>query len=356
MSDVVHTLPEIHISDQQQFRRCRRKWDLGSNTRRNLHSKAESSSPLWFGSGFHFVMEDYHGYKRFATPFDAYLAYKKCFKPEQLPLDIMELDLLAEGMFKHYQNFLQQRSESLTTLWINSIPQVEVMWKAPSDLFLEGQRIWFYGKFDRICVDLNGSWWILDYKTARAFDNSKLDTDDQVSRYTWAGKLIYPNIDFAGCVWQTHKKTAPHEPEQLKRGGLSVNKQQDTTHFMYRRALNNLVPGWESESKYMEMLDHLINAETPDGDKFIQRTFTKRNSYQLAAAQKHGEDMVIDMLDPNLALYPNPTRDCSWDCDFREACIMMDDGSNWEQHLLDNFEARPQFSAHDDWRKFLITP
>lgn len=30
------------------------------------------------------------------------------------------------------------------------------------------------------------------------------------------------------------------------------------------------------------------------------------------------------------AVYPNPTKDCSWDCDFLPICPMMDNGSDWK--------------------------
>jgi hypothetical protein len=35
--------------------------------------------------------------------------------------------------------------------------------------------------------------------------------------------------------------------------------------------------------------------------------------------------------------YPNPTRDCTWDCDFYHVCSMFDDGSRSEDYLAANF-------------------
>ncbi len=32
-------------------------------------------------------------------------------------------------------------------------------------------------------------------------------------------------------------------------------------------------------------------------------------------------------------LYPNPTRDCSWDCDFKSVCPMVDDGDDVEEAI-----------------------
>lgn len=55
------------------------------------------------------------------------------------------------------------------------------------------------------------------------------------------------------------------------------------------------------------------------------------------------DDMVGSMQavedDPSVhqsRLYPTPTKDCSWDCDFLAVCPMMDDGSDWEGVLDDS--------------------
>lgn len=41
-------------------------------------------------------------------------------------------------------------------------------------------------------------------------------------------------------------------------------------------------------------------------------------------------------------LYPNPTRDCTWDCDFRDVCPLVDDGSDYA-HIIDTaYEVRGQ--------------
>jgi hypothetical protein len=47
-----------------------------------------------------------------------------------------------------------------------------------------------------------------------------------------------------------------------------------------------------------------------------------------------------DGADPNVLCYPNPIKDCTWDCDFADACLggMFDDGSDVEAYLAEHFE------------------
>jgi hypothetical protein len=39
--------------------------------------------------------------------------------------------------------------------------------------------------------------------------------------------------------------------------------------------------------------------------------------------------------------YPNPTKDCTWRCDFLPICPMMDDGSHWQHTLGEMYSPRP---------------
>jgi hypothetical protein len=63
---------------------------------------------------------------------------------------------------------------------------------------------------------------------------------------------------------------------------------------------------------------------------------------------------VLEMLDPALPLYPNPTKDCSWDCPFKIPCLAMDDGSDY-QYVLDN-EYTQWAGYKDDWRRRVVYP
>jgi hypothetical protein len=40
---------------------------------------------------------------------------------------------------------------------------------------------------------------------------------------------------------------------------------------------------------------------------------------------------------PNRWVYPNPTRDCAWDCAFFQLCPMFDDGSRVEEMIAQHF-------------------
>lgn len=331
----------IRTSDRITFRRCRRKFNWSYIHRENLTGR-KAKAPLWFGTGFHFAMEDYHGLRMFETPTDAFRAYVSACRRTpgfEMPSDWEEHLELGIGMFDYYAEWLGYR-DPLVTLEVGGVPQVEVNFQVPINLdpqFLNSlgyDRAVYTGTIDRVVLDDEGRIWLVDYKTAKAIQTSHLETDPQITAYCWAAQQIY-NLPVAGFLYQQHRKVVAHEPAFLKSTKMfSVAKNQLTTHTLYRNALLKLYGDvTKAPDANIAFLNELAAQESQRADSLIARNEVERNQHQIDA---EGPKIVLeayDMLNPDLALYPNPTRDCSWDCDFRTACLNMDDGSDWVHEI-----------------------
>ncbi|KKK62137.1 hypothetical protein LCGC14_3007330, partial [marine sediment metagenome] len=241
------------------------------------------------------------------------------------------------------------------TLWIDGEPQVEVKFHVRLPfLAKDGHPIIYQGTIDRICFDRFGLLWLLDYKTAKTIQTGHLETDTQVSSYCWAGASLFEQ-PIAGLIYQQHKKTLPEPPRWLQSGRFSCNKDQRTTRHLYKEGLIRLYGDVSAApNENIIFLNWLTEKETEFGDGFIQRDFAKRNDHQ---HQAEGTKICLEaaeMVDPDLALYPNSTRDCSWDCTFYQACVSMDDGSDWEFEIENTTKKRP--SQEESWRNHLKWP
>lgn len=363
---------EIHTSDRALFKRCRRKWDWQSGMRQNLIPLGQAVDALWFGSGWHFILEDYHGYRKFPTLDHAIVAYKDSFRKYELPGNVRDLMDLMAGMADYYVNtWLEYHPDEYETLWVNGVPQVEVDVDIDitEQLFiqchnryvstdwleqvLKGRPVIYRLTFDRVVITPEGFIRGVDYKTARQIDTNKLSNDPQVESYHWGGSLFYGDM-FDGVIWEQFFKAFPTEPEWLGPSQrFSYNKNQKTTYGIYRRAIkeryNNHIP-----SMYNDVLSEFAAQEGDWGDDFIRRDILRRNSYSRETAQNKILNEVLDMLDPGLPLYPNPTRDCSWDCPFKDACIATDDGSDADFILSSSFERWKGYKQ--DWKKRIVFP
>ena len=350
----------IHTSDRISFKRCRRVWNWQSPLREFLQKK-ERRMPLWFGTGWHFVMEDFHGYRQYDSPVDTWRDYVKAthvfYGEEYMPDDWRTAAELGEGMARYYELWLQGRDE-LKTLWIDGVPQVEVNFKIPLPVSQEIldlhdiDVVYYNGTLDRVIKNDYGMLSIGEYKTAKAIYRAHYLTDPQVTAYSWGAQAIYEQL-IEGCYYYQFKKNVPDEPLILRSGQVSTNKQASTTHRFYRDVLIRLYGDVLLAPKAnVDHLNYLAGCESSENDGFISRDFLMRNEHSLQVEGLKILMEIEDMLNPNIALYPNPTRECTmFPCDFIEACVNLDDGSDWQGVLELEFEQRSK--EKDSWRPLL---
>lgn len=346
----------IRTSDRSSFRRCRRKWGWSSHLRGNMEPKLRNKY-FWIGSGVHYSLEDFHSYKHFESPAEAFRAYTEACKHTkgfQLPDEWKDQAELAESMLDYYSlDWLKGYGRSpLQTFVHNGEAQVEVRFEIVVPLKgPNGEEIRYRGTLDRVAIDEHGRLWIVEYKTAAQFVTAHFDTDGQVTAYVWAGNSLY-NKPITGVIYQQHRKTLAEEPRLLANGKISSAKNQLTSYAKYKAALEALYQSVDkAPATNIQCLNHLASKESEDQDPYIRRDWIYRNEHQLQAEGAKILMELEDILNPDLPLYPNPTRDCSWGCDFQTACISLDDGSDWEFHLKDEMQQREKDT--DSWRTLL---
>lgn len=368
----------IHTSDRIMFRRCRRKAYFASKLWQGLRP-VRPNTTLWLGTGVHKALEDYYGYGRdLLETFNEWASegiadIKKATKLLDGEVRVMdEMVQLGNDILDNYNIFAKKYDDFNVLILPNGKPAVEVMFKVPicnpdtgyqlyayftepvkgmtqeqlDELAADGMTsvpVFYGGRFDMVVVDTLGDLWILDHKTAKTFaDWTKLTTDTQVGSYIWAGEQVLPlDRPISGVIYNGLRKTVPKQPELLKKGGLSKNKSQNTTYDLYLRAIkeHGLDP-----AEYRDILDHLLEQDhvtaTTISTKFFQRQKVKRSREEIASIAADIYCEAIDMIQAE-NFYPNPTRDCCWDCDFYEVCRGLYNREDVD-YLLDNlYEARP---------------
>lgn len=220
--------------------------------------------------------------------------------------------------------------------------------------------VYYHGTLDRVVKDRQGRWWIQDYKTAKSADTNKLDTDDQISAYMWAAEQWFQR-PVHGFMYTQLTKDVPKPPKRLAGGGMSVDKKQKTTYQLARQmVIHDYGEVRKAPAKVLEYINFLASEELPEGDRFIRWDAVLRNKAQKEATYRHIMGELQLALNPNVYLFPNPTRDCIWDCPFRDACLMMDRGEEAQvaEWLEMNFEPRPREEDGniDNWRDNIPWP
>lgn len=372
----MNKIATVRGSDKSTFKRCRRLWNWTSHLKENLRP-LQTAAPLWMGSMMHYGLEDFHGYKRYKTAKhagEAYVAaciqYAKV-KDLPMPVEWQHDAMRCLSMLEYYEDVWLPIRTDYPTYVRDGVPQVEVNVSLPLDdniLYKLGNRntvdslltqypngIEFRMQFDRVSIDDADNLWIVEYKTAASFQTDHLALDPQITAYLAAAEMIYPEKNIAGVIYQQHKKHLVKDPEPLKAGTLSIKKDQATSHTLYRKKLLEIHGNInEIPEKNIEYLNTLAEKQDDNKDYFIKRDFIERSALSLSLFKHNLVYETIDMLNPDIVLYPNPTRDCGRMCAFHDACKSMEDGDDVKL-ILDATTMKKE-DTYDPWRKYLPDP
>lgn len=324
----------LSTTERQEFKECRRRWDFASLSRQGLEPNRPAVA-LWFGTGIHHALELWYSGQ--------------------------ETDI-AKAWLDWYDTELARLEESQTSLWDEQKKALEEtrdlgqkmlegyeIWASVEDYkpqfgfkkvlyterefavyvpdehgqayrFTDGKgqewEIWLVGRLDMVVEDFDGRVWVLDHKTSKdRLDEDILILDDQMTMYLWAAQQILQH-PIEGCYYNVLRKKLPVVPQVLASGkGLSKAKSIDTTYEVYLQAIED--NGFDP-ADYEEILGILANKRTA----FFERVKVHRNSHEIAMAGRMLLLEGIDMLNQPY-IYPNPTRDCKWKCDYKDLCLAM---------------------------------
>lgn len=354
----------IRTSDRGGFRSCRRKWDFQSHLRRNLESK-QDAMPLWFGTGIHYALEAHfnpacpYPFTSPAQAFQCYVLATRINARQELPDGWEEMEEMGIAMLNYLMDSWLQTRNPLKTFVYKGVPQLEINFQIDIPFDIKAHypnspydRAIYSGTIDRVVIDEDGRLWGLDYKTAKVLKGSHFANDPQATVYPWAMNEIYPEHETAGLIYWQLLKAIPKQPAPLKSGKISIAQNLKTSRPLYRQALIDAHGSVEkAPPANIDKLNQLAMQETTERDAYVRRDKVYQNRHSQEAEGEKILLEVADILNPDLALYPNPTFMCPHMCQFFEECISMNDGSDWLGQLEMNTQQRAK--TDESWRAAL---
>jgi hypothetical protein len=202
------------------------------------------------------------------------------------------------------------------------------------------------GRMDAVAIRPNGKMPLLENKTATKWGEDelrKLESDEQCTHYLWCAEVeaTYYDLPHKGepleeVVYNVLRKAYPRPPTELKSGMFSTDRQNEaTTAPMLEEWSARTMPGIPLNEKQQGYLEYL--RELGD-ENFIVRKPVRRNRHQLRSAGFRLYLETLDMLDPNLRIYPNISNSYKClNCAFRPPCMAKEDGSDWEELIKSNY-------------------
>lgn len=203
------------------------------------------------------------------------------------------------------------------------------------------------GRMDAIWQKPSGKYGIIDHKTSSRIDDDyfdKLETDEQVTSYAHAAEIEakYYGLPYAGfqveeVVYNVLRKTFPRPPTMVRSGLFSVDRQNESTTYemLMEFIQQNNIDIESLDEKHQAYIAYVRDSGV---EQWFIRKLVRRNRSQLQQAGYRLYLESLDMLDPDLRIYPNLSNNYRcMRCQFRAPCLMIESGNDWQSVLESNY-------------------
>lgn len=332
-------LPLLRTSERISFRRCPQRWWWG--WREGLKPQGPPNEKLWFGTGFHLGLALWYkpGMKRGIDPRTTWRKYvadevafiRTEFGKKYDPAQYEEAGEFGEELFGWYlEHWGTDRK------WDIIAPEQRFEVVVPD---WQGRPIVrLVGTFDGVYRDLeDGRLKLMEHKTAAQISTGHLELDDQGGTYCTVAThslreqgLIGPDEAVEEITYNFIRK-GKKDQRPVNAQGLATNKPTKAHYFAEFDKLgypdirqNMKIEELETIARQRGLLvlgdpskdqpTPLFKRETVSRSRFEQQSQLDRIAAEAEAMNKYrtGE----------LEVFKNPTRDCSWDCDFYNMCVL----------------------------------
>lgn len=294
-------------SEIQTFKRCRRKWYLGWYRRLRLR-RQDPVGALATGNRVHRALEAWYVPEGDnptdpRTALEAAIAsdWEACKQayaeigqepPPELVKEFNENTALERAMVEGYMEWLIETGVDSGL----RVVAPETYLEAPLEVPGSNVDVLLIGK--------------LDVRMVREYDGARLFMDH---------------------------KTTLSLTEPLK----TIRLDEQMLHYHVLEWLSD-VEGGRCDGALYNML-RKVKRSARAKPPFYDRVEVRHNKHELESFRRRLVGVIKTMLDviarleagedPHVVVYPSPTRDCSWSCDFLPVCTMFDDGSRVDAML-----------------------
>jgi len=278
--------------------------------------------------------------------------------PDADEYEFTEMRELGIGMLENYKRFANEYDgfEVIVAEHDFSVP----IWDYENDCILKARdvreqspnygkmlEVHSRGRIDAFYAKPNGRLGLIDHKTADKMDSEldlKLESDEQVTTYLWAAEIeaSYYDLPHAGepmeeLIYNVLRKASPKPPTTVRGGMFSVDRNNESTTF-------EMLQEWmrDADISYMDLDEkhqgYFDWVREVGDEQFFVRKLVRRNRHQLRSAGERIYLEALDMLNPDIRIYPNLRK--SWDCincQFRPPCMAMEAGEDWEFLVENNY-------------------
>lgn len=356
---VPEQLVAIRNSERSTWRRCRQKWHW--SYRRKLEPMRHGGA-LTYGNLSHKAMEvryppgKLRGPHPVETMRELLAAHGDSFPQWDEEGNRVPVEVLAEAMMTGYVEHWGE-DKLIEVIHPEEAFQIDVYDRKGRYLCT------MVGQFDALIIDLRtGKMLIFEHKTAKTIEMVHVNSGygEQGLTYWWAATIwlrklgiLGPKDYIDGVLFNFLRKGLPDERPKDPMG-RALNKPQKPALVAEceRRGLDTkgTVGALHGRLSLAGVdVEQLGEVSKVQPSPLFARQYMPLDPPHMQTFQKRlrreAREIVMGK-QGRLDIYKNPTKDCSWDCAFRDICEVHEMGGDWEDMLQYEFTTWDPYEAH----------
>jgi len=336
----------VSAQERATFKRCRRQWDFGSVHRQRLETL--EPAPLDLNQAVRDALAVYYypGMWDWQSAIVLPLvrkAFKRSIAAAPPSVQRMaDLDLGTELLERYFEwapsidDFGPLKIETDVEALVPDI-------REPDRALLceDGRRVLYTERVAMVAADVADEYWVVVHSVVPEWpDIESLLLDEAAIAACWAWEQTYLGMDVAGTIHNELLRTPPEAlgpaPTETRtgragRGGYSQNEPSGGGRSLPQTQRPARLEGRPVTAQRVEQ-----EIAGP-----VRRTRIRRSRAESETAVEQIGVELLDMLAPDLALYPTPSPKHCPDCWFVAPCLAMTDGTDPTLDLASRFRQGP---------------
>ncbi len=341
----------VTAQERAAFKRCRRQWDFGSAQRQNLEPVEPASADLnraicdALAVYYYPGMWDWQSHIVLPLVRKAFMRTMEAVAPSPRREADIELgtDLLEQyiAWAPSLDDFGPIKIETDVEALVPDVRQQD-----RGLLTGDGRRVLYTERIALLAVDAADEYWVVTHEVAREWrELDDLLLDEAAVAACWAWEQTYLGMSIAGTV---HNEILRSPSDEL--GPLPT---ETRTGRPGRGGYDQNEPSGGGRSVPQLQRPERMASRPGTGDRveretisLLRRTRIRRSRAEIETATQQIGAELLEMLDPDLALYPTPSPAHCPMCVFITPCLAMTEGADPTLDLASRFRPGPATAAY----------
>jgi hypothetical protein len=329
-------------ADRGAFKRCRRQWDFGARERQNYKPAAAPAAAPDLEPAIRDALAVYYfpGMWDWQRSVVLPLVVQGLARSAGRGPTAGEEELAAaEALLRRYFEWAPG-VDRFSPIQVEHPFEVNLPDPAGGDrelVLADGRPVRYQGRVDLLAGDERDRYWVVAHRVVDRFAPAgDLLLDEELVAACWALEQVYPGMRIAGTV---HNELLLPTGELAGRDRWIVGRRPTPSRFRRRlRRHERGLPQHEASGggRSLPYARRGARARPPadpaavdvQGDGTFRRTRVPRDRAELAATGTRLAAEALEMVDPDLRVYPSPAPEHCGSCQFLAPCLAMERGGD----------------------------